>query len=65
MARTIGRISFHGLRFEGTRFDCGSKAGFLEATIAFALARPDLAAEMTEILGRYLGALPVHGKEGS
>ena len=26
MARTIGTIPFHGLRFEGTRFDCGSKA---------------------------------------
>jgi UTP--glucose-1-phosphate uridylyltransferase len=57
MARTIGRIPFHGLRFEGRRFDCGSKAGFLEANIAFALERPDLGAEMTEILGRYKDAL--------
>jgi UTP--glucose-1-phosphate uridylyltransferase len=32
----------HGLRFRGTRFDCGSKAGFLQATVAFALARSDL-----------------------
>lgn len=53
MARTIGRIPFHGFRFEGTRFDCGNKAGFLEANIAFALARPDLAPELTEILKRY------------
>ncbi|MEQ9122466.1 MAG: phosphomannomutase, partial [Alphaproteobacteria bacterium] len=30
---------FHGLRFEGQRFDCGDKAGFLEATLAYALAR--------------------------
>ncbi|MDQ7081052.1 MAG: UTP--glucose-1-phosphate uridylyltransferase GalU [Paracoccaceae bacterium] len=29
-------------RFEGKRFDCGSKAGFLEATVSFALERPDL-----------------------
>ncbi|MDH3593416.1 MAG: UTP--glucose-1-phosphate uridylyltransferase GalU [Rhodospirillales bacterium] len=57
MARTIGRIPFHGLRFEGRRFDCGSKAGFLEANIAFALDRPDLGAEMSEILGRYKDAL--------
>ncbi len=53
MARTIGTIPFHGLRFEGRRFDCGSKAGFLEANIAFALERPDLAAETADILRRF------------
>ena len=53
MARTIGRVPFHGLRFEGKRFDCGSKAGFLEANIAFALARDDLSSDMTDILRRY------------
>lgn len=31
-----------GFCFEGTRFDCGSKAGFLQATVAFALDRPEL-----------------------
>lgn len=31
-----------GYRFRGQRFDCGSKAGFLQATVAFGLARPDL-----------------------
>jgi UTP--glucose-1-phosphate uridylyltransferase len=31
-----------GFCFEGTRFDCGSKAGFLQATVAFALNRPEL-----------------------
>jgi len=56
MARTIGRIPFHGLRFEGTRFDCGSKAGFLEANIAFALARGDLKADAQEIISRYAKA---------
>lgn len=53
MARTIDRIPFHGLRFSGTRFDCGSKAGFLEANIAFALAREDLGGDMADILRRY------------
>jgi UTP--glucose-1-phosphate uridylyltransferase len=37
MARMIGHGPFHGYRFEGTRYDCGDKAGFVEATIAFAL----------------------------
>jgi len=33
---------FYGLEFEGERHDCGSKAGFLRANIAYAMARPDL-----------------------
>ncbi|WP_111733117.1 UTP--glucose-1-phosphate uridylyltransferase GalU [Roseovarius amoyensis] len=32
----------YGFRFEGQRFDCGSKSGYLQATVAFALARDDL-----------------------
>jgi UTP--glucose-1-phosphate uridylyltransferase len=42
LARMIGQTPFHGLRFEGERFDCGDKLGFLQATLAFALAREDL-----------------------
>ena len=36
----------HGFRFRGQRFDCGSKAGFLQATVAFALARDELRDEL-------------------
>ena len=39
-----------GLRFDGQRFDCGSKAGFLQATVAFGLARPELADEFREFV---------------
>ncbi len=39
-----------GFRFRGQRYDCGSKAGFLQATVAFGLARPDLNVEF----GAYL-----------
>ena len=42
MARMLGTGPFHGYRFEGQRYDCGDKVGFLEANIAFALARPDM-----------------------
>jgi len=42
MARMIGDMPFHGLRFEGVRYDCGDKLGFLTANVAFALAREDL-----------------------
>ncbi len=40
----------HGFQFEGQRFDCGSKAGFLQATVSFALARPDLQEEFYDYL---------------
>jgi UTP--glucose-1-phosphate uridylyltransferase len=55
MARMIGNAPFHGLRFEGTRFDCGDKAGFLEACIAFALERDDMRDAVREILKDYGG----------
>lgn len=44
----------HGFRFEGQRFDCGSKSGFLQATVSYGLARSelrdDLAAYLKEIV---------------
>jgi len=39
-----------GFRFRGQRYDCGSKAGFLQATVAFGLARPDLSEEFNAYL---------------
>lgn len=53
MARLIGRQPFHGLRCEGRRFDCGDKIGFLEAQLAFALSRPDLAPSVRNFLKNY------------
>ena len=53
MASLIGTQPFHGVRYEGRRFDCGDKAGFLEAQIAFALKRPDMAPAVREFLKRY------------
>ena len=40
----------HGFRFAGRRFDCGSKAGYLQATVTYALARPDLRKEFLDFL---------------
>ena len=40
-----------GYRFNGQRFDCGSKAGFLQATVSFGLSRPDLRDELLDYLG--------------
>jgi UTP--glucose-1-phosphate uridylyltransferase len=53
MARLIGTQPFHGLRYEGRRFDCGDKVGFLEAQIAYALKRPDLADAVQAFLKKY------------
>ena len=54
LAKTIDSIPFHGLRFEGTRFDCGNKLGFLEANMAYALARDDLSEGMRKLLQEYV-----------
>ncbi|MBM1220668.1 UTP--glucose-1-phosphate uridylyltransferase GalU [Ponticoccus sp. SC2-23] len=51
-----GRDVF-GYRFRGQRFDCGSKAGFLQATVAFGLARPELRDEFSHYLSE-MAALP-------
>ncbi|MGI3186101.1 UTP--glucose-1-phosphate uridylyltransferase GalU [Nioella aestuarii] len=40
----------YGFRFRGQRYDCGSKAGFLHATVAFGLAREDLRGEFSQFL---------------
>jgi UTP--glucose-1-phosphate uridylyltransferase len=45
-----GEDGVYGFRFRGQRFDCGSKAGFLQATVSFALARDDLRDELQEYL---------------
>ncbi|MCX8508167.1 MAG: UTP--glucose-1-phosphate uridylyltransferase GalU [Rhodobacteraceae bacterium] len=40
----------YGYRFRGQRFDCGSKAGYLQATVSFGLARPELREEFQQFL---------------
>ena len=57
-AGAAGGVS--ALRFQGQRYDCGSKPGFLQATVAFALARPDLREEfgayLLEVMARQKAA---------
>jgi UTP--glucose-1-phosphate uridylyltransferase len=47
--------AFYGMKFEGRSFDCGSKLGFLTANVAYALARDDIASELTGELDKLLG----------
>ena len=55
MARMIGEQPFHAVTFAGRRFDCGSKTGFVEATLALALERPDMADQVRAMMQRMLG----------
>ena len=47
--------SFYGVEFEGERHDCGSKAGFLRANIAYGMARADLSEALRAEMERYVG----------
>lgn len=55
MAQMIGQQPFHAVTFEGKRYDCGSKVGFVEATLALSLAREDMGAEVREMARKLLG----------
>lgn len=52
IAALVGAVPVHGYRFAGERFDCGTPLGLLEASVAVALARPDLADGARAILAR-------------
>ncbi|QFT76525.1 UTP--glucose-1-phosphate uridylyltransferase GalU [Erythrobacter sp. THAF29] len=54
MAKMIGSQPFHAVTFDGNRYDCGSKTGFVEATLALALEREDMGAEVRSIAERLL-----------
>ena len=56
MARMIGDQPFHAVTFAGRRFDCGSKLGFVEATLALALERDDMGADVRAMAERLLGS---------
>jgi len=54
MAKMIGNMPFNGMRLSGTRYDCGTKLGFLEANVAFALERDDLGSDVYQRLEKVL-----------
>jgi UTP--glucose-1-phosphate uridylyltransferase len=49
MAQLIGQQPFNALTFNGNRYDCGSKVGYIEANLALALQRPDMAEQIRTI----------------
>jgi len=54
MAQMIGQQPFHGMTFDGKRYDCGSKQGYVEANLALALAHPEIGADTREMAQRLL-----------
>jgi UTP--glucose-1-phosphate uridylyltransferase len=56
MARMIGDQPFHGVTFAGTRYDCGDKAGFIQANIAVALSREDIGPAVRDFIAGGSGA---------
>ena len=55
MSSMIGDVPFHGYRFDGKRYDCGSREGYLEANIAFALDQDDMKDKVMAILKSFTG----------
>jgi len=48
--------TLHGLETEGNLYDAGDRVGFIEATVAYALKRPELAKELRPVLKRLLAS---------
>jgi UTP--glucose-1-phosphate uridylyltransferase len=57
MKALAAREAFHGVRFNGKTYDCGSKLGFLTANAAFALADPQIAGPFKAELKKIVGSL--------
>jgi UTP--glucose-1-phosphate uridylyltransferase len=53
MQKLIGNSAFHAAVYRGGRYDCGDKLGYVEAVVAAALRRPDLADGVRDVLARY------------
>ena len=48
MAQLIGNQPFHGFTFDGQRYDCGDKAGYIQVNLAIALSRADIGPAVRE-----------------
>jgi UTP--glucose-1-phosphate uridylyltransferase len=50
ISEMMSEVPLYGVILEGNRYDCGDKIGFLEANIAFALARPEMRDKVRQII---------------
>jgi UTP--glucose-1-phosphate uridylyltransferase len=53
IAQLIASEGVHAYRYQGKRYDCGSKEGFLEATVEFALKHEEVGAGFREYLRQF------------
>lgn len=63
LQKLIGRQAFHGLRFAGEHYDCGSRLGFIEANIAFALRDPEIGGGVRNALARFQTMPPAKARK--
>jgi UTP--glucose-1-phosphate uridylyltransferase len=54
LAALIPEQGVHAYRFDGARYDCGNKLGFLEATVTLALDDPEIGEGFREVLRRLI-----------
>lgn len=54
MSSMIDEVPFYGFRFDGKRYDCGNREGYIEANIAYALDRDDMKDRVKEILKQFV-----------
>jgi UTP--glucose-1-phosphate uridylyltransferase len=59
IARLLEEEAVYAHRFSGTRYDCGSKLGYLEATVAYALKHPQFGSEFRQYLRQVAEQKPV------
>ncbi len=53
MAKLLGNQPFHGLRFKGDHFDCGSRLGFIAANLAYGLKDKEIGSAVRAMLDEY------------
>ena len=57
IARLMQREAVHAFEFEGKRYDCGSKLGYLQATVEYGLNHPSLGADFSAYLKKFAATL--------
>jgi UTP--glucose-1-phosphate uridylyltransferase len=63
MEKLIGSQPFHGYRFEGERYDCGTRLGLLEANIAYSMHDREVAHQVRDIVAKYNDDRSARGTE--
>ncbi len=54
LVKMLGTTPFHGYRYDGKRYDCGTRLGFIETNLAFGLADSEIGPKVRQILRDYL-----------